>query len=408
MMYRYKALSDFSILLSVLIAITSANPWFVWHIGVLKLALLGLFIIVRTYLSSRFIPSKYLGPLFSCVILFVYLYSLQAPTVSDAFTTLLTRLMPLCLFILFDDYEKARFLKLLTNILAIVLLISLVFFVAFHANLPLTYSRISNADSFYNEFYNYYAFIIPGHTGLFTRFQSVFTEPGHLGMIIALLFYIIGYNFRKWQAWVLLIALLWTFSVAAYILFFIGFVIYKFCYSKKKLQSVIILSLLSVTMVGLSILHYKSNPDSLISTMILERLQLDEGKGLSGNNRNTIQFMQYYEKFLNSNEVYLGLGTEKYQSLNFISGNSSYRCFVMEYGVVGLFLLAIFYISCIIPKRSILYWGLFILYCFSFWQRPYALWEIESFLFIAFSTTIINKTLIGNENSDCFSYSSFI
>lgn len=381
-----RILSEISVILSVCIAILSAKPWFIWHRGTYTLALLGVFMLLRFYLSTGLIPKKIIRSFIFACVLCLYLYSLHAFYISDAFTTILTRTLPLCLFILFNDNEKSKYLKLLIDTLSYILLISLLFFIAFHLQIPLPYSRLTNADSFYNEMYNYYAFVIPGHSGIFTRFQSVFTEPGHLGMIIALLFYIDGYDFKKWQSWILIISLLWTFSVAGYLLFVLGYIVYKVCSSKQILRRVIGLSVVCTIVVCAMGAYYKSNPDSLVSTMILERLQFDDEKGLSGNNRNTQQFMQCYTQFKNSFDVFWGLGTEKYQSLDFISGNSSYRCFVLEYGILGLLLLACFYISCIEPQSSKIYWGLFILYCFSFWQRPYALWEIESFSFIAFSS----------------------
>jgi hypothetical protein len=76
-----------------------------------------------------------------------------------------------------------------------------------------------------------------------------------------------------------------------------------------------------------------------------------------------------------------GAGPELFQE-KFFWGVGSYKGFFLTYGFIGIIPLFMFYFS---MARSINSWplfGLFVLYCASFWQRPYALWEMQIFLFM--------------------------
>lgn len=383
--------SNISVIFAVFLALISVNPWFVWghsHVG--RALILG-FILCRTCLTTVKVHKSQLLPLLLCIILCLYLYFLHAATISDMFSTIITRMLPLLLFLLFSNTEKANFIKWLTNLFSTISIVSLVFFLLWHLGFSLGYSTLNHADGFYNSFYNYYFFIISGDLGLFTRFQSVFTEPGHLGFVSALLLYINKYDLKKWQVWSLIISLLWSLSLAAYVLLIAGFVIYIWSTSKNTTKVIFRLTAALFACIFIVNIYYQDNRDSVFSQLIIERLQLNSDGSLAGDNRNTKDFMQYYNEFTTTLNSIVGLGAKEYSMLQFNGGNSSYRCFVLEYGYLGLVLLMLFGMSNIRPGNSKQYWGLFFLYCLSFIQRPYALWEIESFPFIAFSCNFVEN-----------------
>lgn len=394
--------SNLSIIIATLIALCSSMPYFIWPILKVKVLLLGVFLLFRFFLLERYTLSVNKLPLYICLLLCLYLYSFHASSIGEVFSTFFTRFFPLLFVLLFSTVEKRFFLKYVTNMYAVIVLISLFFFILWFAgiNLPST-MLYTHPNSFYSQFISYYFFIIKGDLGIFTRFQSIFTEPGHLGMIMALLLYINSYNYRKWQCWLFLISLLWSFSLAAYILFVIGFVIYKIAISKKIVAAIMKTMLFVFLLITMSISFYLVYPDTLFSTLILSRMELDKEQGISGNNRNDASFMKYYKEFQHKNTYFWGIGAQKYSELPFTGGNSSYRVFIVQYGLIGILLLLLFGISIVGICPSKLYWGILLLYCFSFYQRPYALWEVESFSFICFSGAITNQVKIGKDKYKC-------
>lgn len=378
--------SRISIIIATLIALYSAQPYFSWYTITIKVLLLAIFLVIRFFFLHRHIAQKSMLPLYACFILWLYLYAFHAPSINDVFSTIFTRFLPLVFIILLSPQEKRCFLVYITNLISIILIISLLFFTLWFLGINLPSSFIEHpTDSFYPRFTNYYFFIIQGDLGIFTRFQSVFTEPGHIGMLTALLLYLNRFNFKKWQCWVFLVSLIWSFSLAAYILFVSGFAIYKIASSQRPLLTTIRTSAIAILLILLFTIYYHSFPNSILSTLILSRFEIVEGRGIAGNNRNDASFMEYYDKFKSSTNYLHGVGIEKYANFPFASGNSSYRVFIVQYGIIGISLLLLFGVSSISSNSSNLYWGLLLLYALSFWQRPYALWEIESFSFLCFS-----------------------
>ena len=330
-------LSKISIYFAVCIALFSARPWFVWDNRIIELVVIFFFIVCRLIIMRPTISKKNASPAIFALFLLGYMYVINAPDVSKAFTQTCTKVVPLVLFIQLTSSEKRLFIRSFTWIFSIILLISLLFFTLFQIGVPLPYSRISHFDAHYSEFYNYYAFIIDGHLGIFTRFRSVFTEPGHVGMFVALLMYVNNYKLLKWQRVVFLISIIWSFSLAAYILLCLGYILHLVL--SRRLSKYVLFLPLGLLIAFLFVkLYYNNNKDSLISELIISRLQMTEDGNIAGNNRHTGEFTRYYENFANSPRYITGLGCDVSQ-LTFLSGNASYKNFILENGIIGIVLL---------------------------------------------------------------------
>jgi hypothetical protein len=174
-----------------------------------------------------------------------------------------------------------------------------------------------------------------------------------------------------------------SFSLAAYVLLIMGYFIYEFVNGKKIYVKLIKLLFIITLLAGAGIYIYIKYSDSLVSQLIISRLEYDEDKGIAGNNRNSHFFDNYYKKkfYKNASTYIFGVGEDYYME-NLAGNTSSYKAFIVQYGLTGIVLLFIFYLSIVCESKSKLLFGLFVLYCASFWQRPYALWEMELFLFI--------------------------
>ena len=78
--------------------------------------------------------------------------------------------------------------------------------------------------------------------------------------------------------------------------------------------------------------------DNLLHNLILLRLEVEDGD-IVGNNRVTYGFEADFQKFLNSDQILLGTDFEP------TSGESGYKVFFYDYGIIGILLLSLFYLS---------------------------------------------------------------
>ncbi|MDB8997931.1 hypothetical protein PN613_15465 [Parabacteroides distasonis] len=310
--------------------------------------------------------------------------------------------------ILLSNKEKIRLLELFSNIYTGIVGCSLFFYMLhfFGVNLPSKIVGIESNTS-YPDFLCYPFLLIPNDLDLFYRFQSVFLEPGHLGMISALLLYVNQYSLRKISVWILFLSILLSLSLAAYMLLLIGFVLH-YVMSGKFLKRLLVVFLYIATVIILGISLYVYNPDAAFSKTIVERLEYDESKGISGNNRTTESFDSFYEqRFYKGWDCLLGVGPKEFSQNTWgdnrgQGGNASYKVFIVKYGLLGIFVLVLFFSMYTYFYRSKLLFGLLLLYAASFLQRPYALWEVELFLFIGYgvlSTSMRNQNIFEGDNS---------
>ena len=84
-------------------------------------------------------------------------------------------------------------------------------------------------DSFY---YNYGLFLQGEGSNSF-RFYSMFDEPGVVGTLGTFLLFANRYDFRKWYNIVMILSCLLTFSLAGYILTFIGLIYFMVTHRKS-------------------------------------------------------------------------------------------------------------------------------------------------------------------------------
>ena len=78
--------------------------------------------------------------------------------------------------------------------------------------------------------------------------------------------------------------------------------------------------------------------DNLLQDLIIARMEINDGE-LAGNNRTTESFDKEYDSFMQSSDVLFGR-----QRDNSEFGNSGYKVYIYQYGVVGLILLIGFFV----------------------------------------------------------------
>ena len=372
-------LSRISLYLVSFIMLCSMKPWFVWDNPAILYILIIFFILTRLPFARR-INKKHCVLLILCFILYTVV---DVPHINDAkrFVEYIFRhFICTSLVILLLSEEKASLVKIFINFYAGVLLFSTIIYVLVILGMPIYSYQVSINDPYYSwGFSNSLFLILPITSFPFPRFQSIFLEPGHLGMISSLMLYMIRYNMRSWQGIIIFLSSLLSMSLAAYILLFLGMVIYKLSFGNLlKTITFLLMILMTCTMA------YNFFPNSYFSQAILLRLEYDEDKGFKGNNRISEDFEYYYNnKFYKTEHVLLGIGGDNISTISGEGGNSSYKVFIVQYGILGLVVLSVFFFVIVWYSKSSFVRGLLLLYVASFWQRPYALWEVELFLFIS-------------------------
>lgn len=204
------------------------------------------------------------------------------------------------------------------------------------------------------------------------RFHAYYDEPGVVGTISGVLLVINRFNLKDWKNWLLLISGVFSFSLFFYILSF-GY-LFIFGSSKAKLL---------LTILVIVIMAFLVVDDGPFSSLILSRLEFDNNGEWAGDNRTTDRFGIFWEKFINSHDVWFGYGKGYAEIID--SEGASYKHLIVDHGII-MFLLYIlayiyYYFSFDLPLKSKILL-LVILFAMLF-QRPF----IFSVLYVFLLTT---------------------
>lgn len=381
---KLNLLSSSSVWMGVIACWGSVLPWPMWKSEYLPFILLMLFVGTRVvFWKGNSSWATIVAMIATIGFGFVYSQLFINGLIASIYQTVFT-ILPILAFLTLKEDERMVFLERLINLFSIIALIS-VFAFLLHFFIDLPYFLSKHTNSFYAPFKNYIFFVINQESdlGWFTRFSSVYSEPGHMSMVCAILLYVNGYTWRKWQNIVMTVCLIWSFSLAGFLLYFGGLILYVLANSKKIWLTLLKIIGTTVIIVTLGLSYYSPQNDDMFSIKILSRLEFDENNGLAGNNRNSVRFDQYYDKVMSGPDKWLGIGRGKLGEMFGGTGNASYKNYMLGNGVVGMigvFLLMASYLFCYPSRKG---FGLMILISISFMQRPYFLWAIECFPYLA-------------------------
>ena len=291
-----------------------------------------------------------------------------------------------------EDSYKIRALRFITKTFSVILTISIVEYVFW-----LIFS-FSPLFSFETTFGNYGrlncfgAFIMPSIIYLAPRFSGPFIEPGHLGMICVYLLYANGFRLKgSYLLWPILIAVILSLSLAGYVLLLIAVVLHL----KISLKS-IVTSIIIIFGLYIFVTEIWNGGDNVVSEKIISRLEYDESKGISGNNRAVKGTDSYFDYQLKSTGLIVGLGAVRYNTLlaNGIVGGAGIKIFLLYYGFIGLILVACYYylLTKGFPNKRYAY-GFLILYAISMLQRAYPEWIAWVAPFVLSLNSTNNKQL---------------
>jgi hypothetical protein len=230
-----------------------------------------------------------------------------------------------------------------------------------------------------NTVMNNFFFFVTNPGVDFFRFYSVFDEPGVLGTLCAFILYANKYDFRKILNWFILLGGVFSFSLVFYILLFIGYIFNQVFINKRIGLSTIVFVVLVIVAY-----HYLSELE-VFQHVIVDRIA--RGGGMEDRSRVDVNI--FFSNYIKSFSAIWGLGSNRLEEL-YIS-DTTYKGFLLEYGIVGLVVILITYVSLIkkYTKRTLFLLAIFFL---SFIQRNAIFTSWEIFLFTISSNYLAQKS----------------
>lgn len=342
-----KSLLKFSFLLCIL---KSMNYWMLWYTNTRIVYLLTLLLIIICVRNKQIDWKKKINGNYIVGFVFFAIFAiLQNYTVLANKTSLLSYSNTFLLLGIFyavlrlgNGFKEELIGFMEKSMIYLLLPALMVFFVNFFVSLP--YIPTVYMDSFGNEPYGLlknYIFLIHHADAIadlasFPRFCGPFLEPGQLATFLSFLLLLLKFDFSKKSRYVLLVALLVSFSLAGYVLALMGVVLVK-SQKIKKFLPLIFLLVISY-FVGKSY----NDGDNLLNKYILVRLEYDEEKGISGNDRSSAVADIIFEEELMANSKNLLFGLPYYRGEAI--GGSGYKFYLINYGIFNLLFLLFSYI----------------------------------------------------------------
>ena len=310
------------------------------------------------------------------ILVMIVLYSLYSTFIIDLNFGVITFLsyIPVVLLFVLKKPLQEDLLKYVTKWFCILMGASLAFFLI-HFVIPLPSSpflpyQIANS---YSPFDNYYLFMttdmyLSENAGIF-RFGGPFLEPGHQSMICGLILFANSFKMKERPLmWILVVSIIFSFSLAGYLILAVGWVFCKVrnIYTMVSIAGVFIGVWLFVTVIW-------NDGENAVNKLIVERLEYDNQKGIKGNKRTLKHTAYFFKECMKNGTAILGVRTQKYNNLK-ING-AGYKIFILRYGIVGTVLVGLLYLFMIPPGVNRKYATCFlILMALIFLQRAYPSW----------------------------------
>ena len=316
--------------------IFSMYPWFSWNVNPVAVSVITFFISFVLYTNGGFVERSYFPPLIVLLVFFIW----QARRLN-----LFGLMNSVCFFIsiatLFCLKEELKIdlIRFVTKWFAIIVGISMLFYILYLIGVPLPYTSSQMGDSSNYIFDNYYFFLTKDFA---VRFRGPFLEPGHMTMGLAPLLFINRYDFKNPYVLILTLAQFLSISLAGIIVFFVGF--FLITYSSAPTIKKAILSTLTIIVIVFfaSILVYYFFGREAIEEEFLARLVFDSDLGtIAGYNRSTDYFDSIYNKVMASSDKWYGVEVNEDA---FEGGVAGYKRFIVENGLIATFLIIVVYV----------------------------------------------------------------
>jgi len=358
-------------LILLVMFVCSMYPWFVWNISGIYIIIIGFLVSTLFYLKNiRQFKLRRANALTSGLLIISFIsYSFGFGfngAVEQYFI-----LFSLLLLINLNEEIKTDIFNYITNGLALLLFISLIFYILYFFELKLPFELIKSEKLGY-EAINYYWFLITPGFDEFYRFRSIFAEPGHLSMGLIPLLYANRYKISNKFVLVLFVCELLTLSLAGYIAMTISLVILSLSGKfENRYSRRILLFFAFFAAVILSC----TNEESIAYKAVISRLEFNQSRGtIEGNNRTTENVDAYFDIFTKSPDLLIGVDGIKSEELFKEGGNAGYKVFLIRFGLITAAVTFLCYFQLAFVLRNKSAYGLFVIMFLLLLQNSYPFW----------------------------------
>lgn len=239
--------------------------------------------------------------------------------------------------ILLSIDEMKYLLKALTVCFVAILVISIPAWILYLMGVPLPYTGPHYHANGFHIYYDYHFFTTTAKvtSSDYSRFSSVFLEPGQMATPCMFLFHLNTKEGKlfKFKNIVMLVGVLMSFSLIAYGLLLVSLIANQV----QGRRRVWIALLTIITIVGLST-YFITHEDNVVYELIVSRLVYNEETGnISGYNRTTEDFEIRYAQMMKTSNKYFGIHNG--ENLDWITNTSGYKKYIVQNGIVGLSIL---------------------------------------------------------------------
>lgn len=354
--------------------VDSMYPWYMWNNLIVRyITVVATFILsVCLILNNPYLFKRIKRHLVCAILLFICLIWIAIHEGGNLLSFLLKYVILISLLFLKTEY-KIHALRFITKCFSCLLLFSLITYILFLFGIkcvsPSIY--IYGIDQYVRL--NYYTFVTSVGDLDYFRFASVFLEPGHLTMGVVPLIIANRFDLKNKYVMFLLIVELFTFSLAGYITLFVGYVLFNISFSRLKYL------LIGIFVCGIAIWVLNNNGYSdMLDQFLWDRLEYSDGD-IAGNNRTTSSFDAVYESVINSSNKWFG---DSLIDVSIYGGISGYKKFIVQNGIVGVFLVFMVYVYYFISykKYDLIVFTLILLMLLV--QNSYPLWNCIIMVYI--------------------------
>ncbi len=323
-----------------LLFISSMYPWFLMNAPTVVITFIAVIFAIISRPKLHFEKSKS-NTRFLIAMAFMLLWMAYKYNLFGIITTLASIYL-LSMICRLDDSSKKEILSFITKGFAIIVGISIPFYILSSIGIPLPHGNVVFEDLGI-RFENYYFFVkFPDSS----RFQSVFLEPGHMTMGLAPILFLNRYDVKNKYVLLLIFAQLMSFSIAGIIVMGVGLIFTELLRPTvgQKIKGAVSVVLAFGVLIVLMYVFYG---DDIIQTLVLDRLQINDGQ-LSGYNRTTLDVDELFDSVMASSNRWTGVDWDptKYGTA------SGYRVFIITNGLIGAFFMVLSYLMPWITRKK--------------------------------------------------------
>ena len=326
----------------ILFFFADLHPWFVWPVEQFMMpggAMLCMMAVILSQTSDKPLFERedyYYAFLFSSVV-YVYCMLTTYATLSNTVISISAIIAFYCLLRL-SPTNAERLIDVIAICYGTLMIFSVGAFLAVLLGVSIPFTDAEYQDGNYHYLnYRFFMISIQDMGEEMPRFCSYFIEPSHLGTTACFLLLSQWGKWRKWYNIPTMLAAFCSLSLAAYVIFPL-IVLLGFWIDQKRILPKVAILLGLVAMFFVGVMSYEGG-DNVLYDRVIDRLTIEDG-GLKGNNRVDEDFHNLLMDMLDSPDIFFGRDGTKLDW-----GNSGVMVFLYDYGIVGMALILIMYIS---------------------------------------------------------------